>query len=349
MNLVRIDGSYGEGGGSIFRYALALSAVSLKPVEVYNIRAKRSKPGLRPQHLSAARLLAEITSATVEGLEVGSTRVRFIPRERRGGRYRLNVGTAGSVSLVIQALLPAALFADSTVQVELIGGTDVPMAPPIDYMRYVFARNLSLMGANVEIDLERRGHYPRGGGKVRLTVHPLNSLAPLNVTGRGEVRKIEGIAHAVKLPRHVAERIRSAALERLRESGLNASIELDWSPNSHLGPGAGIALWAECKAGVSLGGDSLGKRGKPSEVVGREAAERLLKELRVGAAFDRHTGDMIIPYLALASGESKITVTEYTSHAKSNVWLVRTLLGVELTVQRSGNGWMIRGKGVGLS
>lgn len=349
MNLVRIDGGYGEGGGSIFRYALALSAVSLKPVEVYNIRAKRSNPGLRPQHLSAARILADLTSATVEGLRVGSTRVRFVPRERRGGRYRLDIGTAGSVSLVIQALLPAALFADSTVQVELMGGTDVPMAPPIDYMKHVFARNLSLMGANIEIEVERRGYYPRGGGKVKLTVHPANPLPPLKVIERGDVKRIGGVAHAVKLPRHVAERIRAAAIGRLREAGLDADVELDWSPDSRSGPGAGITLWAECEVGVVLGGDSLGKRGKPSEVVGREAAERLVRELRVGAAFDRHTGDMIVPYLALASGESEITVTEYTSHAETNVWLAKTMLGAEFDVQRAGSGWVIRAKGVGLS
>ncbi len=349
MELVRIDGSYGEGGGSIFRYALALASVSLTPVEVYNIRAKRSRPGLRPQHLSAARLLVQMTDANVEGLRVGSTRVRFVPRERRGGRYSLDVGTAGSVSLIIQAILPVALFADSPVEVRLTGGTDVPMAPPIDYMRFVFARNLSLLGAQVEIELLRRGHYPRGGGQVKLRVSPARALDPLELTDRGGVEGIFGVAHAVKLPKHVAERIADSARRRLLEAGENADIRIDWSPNEHLGPGAGITIWANCSSGSTLGGDSLGKRGKASEVVGREAAESLLRELRPGAAFDRHTGDMIIPYLALARGRSAVTLTEFTSHAESNVWLVERMLGVEFDVTRDGPRWLLRVEGKGVS
>ncbi len=349
MELVRIDGSYGEGGGSIFRYALALASVSLTPVEVYNIRAKRGKPGLRPQHLSAAKLLVQMTDAEAEGLRVGSTRVRFIPRERRGGRYRFDVGTAGSVSLIIQAVLPVALFADSPVEVKLTGGTDVPMAPPIDYMRFVFTRNLGLMGAQAEVELLRRGHYPRGGGRVILRVRPVRGLSSIELTERGEVEGIFGVAHAAKLPRHVAERIAESARERLREAGVDADIRIDWSPDEHLGPGAGITLWADCSSGSTLGGDSLGKRSKPSEVVGREAAEELLSELKPGAAFDRHTGDMIIPYLALARGRSTVTLTEFTSHAESNVWLVERMLGVRFEVAKDGPRWLLRAEGAGVS
>ncbi len=348
MELVRIDGSYGEGGGSIFRYALALASVSLTPVEVYNIRAKRSRPGLRPQHLSAARLLAQMAAAEVEGLSVGSTRVRFVPRERRGGRYRLDVGTAGSVSLIIQAVLPAALFADSPVEVELVGGTDVPMAPPVDYMRFVFLRNLGLVGAQAEIELVRRGHYPRGGGRVILRVRPAGGLRAIDLTDRGDVVRVKGLAHAVNLPRHVAERIAEAARRRLEEAGHDAEVGVDWSPEGHLGPGAGVTVWAECSSGSTIGGDSLGKRGKPSEVVGREAAERLLGELRPGASLDRHTGDMIIPYLALARGRSTVTLTEFTSHARSNVWLAERMLGCRFEMRREGPRWLLRADGAGV-
>ncbi|RLG46242.1 MAG: RNA 3'-phosphate cyclase, partial [Thermoproteota archaeon] len=160
MTPIRIDGSYGEGGGSLFRYALALSAITLRPVEVFNIRAKRKKPGLRPQHMTAARLLAEMTDARVEGLSIGSTRVVFEPRRRPRGRYEADVGTAGSVSLIVQAVLPAAATSDGAVEVRLTGGTDVPMAPPIDYMRHVLLPNLAELGVRAELILERRGHYP---------------------------------------------------------------------------------------------------------------------------------------------------------------------------------------------
>ncbi|MDK2383414.1 MAG: RNA 3'-terminal phosphate cyclase, partial [Candidatus Korarchaeota archaeon] len=172
MELIRIDGSYGEGGGSILRYALSLSAVTLKPVEVYNIRAKRKKPGLRPQHLNAVMALAKLTEAHVEGARVGSTRVLFVPKNKRGGSFEVDISTAGSVTLVIQALLPACLTSDSDVRFLIRGGTDVPMAPPIDYMREVFLPNLTMMGAHAEIRLIRRGHYPKGGGLVELRVWP---------------------------------------------------------------------------------------------------------------------------------------------------------------------------------
>ncbi|RLG53370.1 MAG: RNA 3'-phosphate cyclase, partial [Thermoproteota archaeon] len=220
MEAIVIDGSYGEGGGSIFRYALALSSVTLKPIEIINIRAKRSNPGLRPQHLTAAKILAEMTEAKFEGLSVGSTKVRFEPKKRKGGKYVFDVGTAGSISLIIQAVLPVALFADRESTIEIRGGTDVRFAPPIDYMRNVFVKNLALIGIKeVEINVRRRGHYPRGGGLVTLKTAPIDKISTLNIELRGPVRRISGIAHAVKLPKHVVERIVSSAKEALYQHG----------------------------------------------------------------------------------------------------------------------------------
>ncbi|MEM4696403.1 MAG: RNA 3'-terminal phosphate cyclase, partial [Desulfurococcaceae archaeon] len=162
MSTVVIDGSFGEGGGQILRYALSFSALTLKPVRIFNIRAKRDNPGLRPQHLTAVKALAEITKARVIGDRVGSMELYFEPKTRIGGSYRFDIGTAGSVSLVIQAILPTLLFANRSSRVELTGGTDVAWSPPIDYMRFVFLHNLKLMGIEASIELYRRGHYPRG-------------------------------------------------------------------------------------------------------------------------------------------------------------------------------------------
>ncbi len=330
MDLIRVDGSYGEGGGSILRYALSLSAVTLKPVEVYNIRAKRKKPGLRPQHLNAVMALAKLTDATVEGARVGSTKVLFIPKTRRSGGFEVNIGTAGSVTLVIQALLPASLVAEGEVTFLISGGTDVPMAPPVDYMREVFLRNISIMGARAEIRVTRRGHYPKGGGLVELRVKP-SELSGIDAVRGTEIAHVMGRAHAVKLPRHVVRRMASAASELLMERGIRASIEEEWSRNEHLGPGAGIVLWTEGEP--VIGADDLGERGKPSERVGRNAAVKLLSELDTGMAFDRHSGDMIIPYLAMASGRSKIGISELTLHAESNIWLVEKFLPVRFRVE----------------
>ncbi len=330
MEPVRIDGSYGEGGGSILRYALSLSAVTLKPVEVYNIRAKRKKPGLRPQHLNAVMALAKLTDAHVEGARVGSTRVIFVPRNKRGGTFEVDIGTAGSVTLVIQALLPACLTSESDVRFLIRGGTDVPMAPPIDYMREVFLPNISLMGARAEIRLIRRGHYPKGGGLVDLRVRP-SDLRGLDKVERDAISVVRGRAHAVKLPRHVTRRMVRAASEVLEGRGLRVTMEEDWSEDGHLGPGAGIVLWTESKP--VIGADELGERGKPSEVVGKKAATKLLDELDTNMAFDNHSGDMIIPYLAIASGRSRIGISKLTLHAESNIWLVEKFLPVKFRVE----------------
>ncbi|MEM0017050.1 MAG: RNA 3'-terminal phosphate cyclase [Candidatus Korarchaeum sp.] len=329
MEFVKIDGSYGEGGGSLLRYAIALSSVTMRPVEVFNIRVKRSNPGLRPQHLNAVRALAKITDAVVEGDEVGSSRVRFIPRRKISGSFEIDVGTAGSVSLIVQAALPVCLTSEGETVLRIRGGTDVPMAPPIDYMTDVFLPNLSLLGARAELRVLRRGHYPRGGGFIELRVKP-STLYSVQKIGRDYFNRIFGRCHAVKLPKSVVERISNSATEVLREEGFEVEIEDDWSENAHLGPGAGIVLWTD--SSPRIGADELGEKGKPSEVIGRNAALKLISEVKTGMAFDNHTGDMIIPYLAIARGLSRIGLSKLTRHAESNIWLVERFLPVKFRI-----------------
>ncbi len=344
--MIRIDGSVGEGGGSILRYALALACVIREPVEVYNVRARRSRPGLRPQHLAVVRLLKEMADADVEGAEVGSTRVVFRPRRRPGGRFSVDIGTAGSISLLFQAALAASVGSEEDVRVEAVGGTDVPRAPPIDYMKEVFLKNLRIMGVEARIEVVRRGHYPRGGGRAVLEVRGGGRVRPIRLVERGDVREIRGRAHATSLPGHVAERMARSAEERIAKEGWRAWVEREVGEG--LGPGAGITLWAKTSVST-LGGDSLGRRGKPSEVVGLEAAEALIGALRSGAPMDPHSGDMVIPYLALAPGESEIRISRLTLHAISNVKLCESLLGVsaEFEGEEGGPGRVVvRGIGI---
>lgn len=257
MKPLEIDGSMGEGGGQVLRYSLALSALTLRPVRVYNIRAKRDNPGLRPQHLTALKALGELTKAHIEGARIGSTEVYFEPQKRAGGELTLDAGTAGSISLMIQAILPVLLFSERDSTIRLIGGTDVEWSPPIDYMRFVFAHNLALMGAKVEIKLERRGHYPRGGGVVLLRVERLREgLEPIHVVESGGLEEIRGVSHAVRLPRHVAERQALAAKRVIAEKlGITPEIELEYydpAADRHLGPGSGIVLYASTKRGTRI-------------------------------------------------------------------------------------------------
>lgn len=332
MQPVVIDGSYGEGGGQILRTSLALSSLLLRPVEIYNIRAKRKNPGLQHQHLTAVKAVATITDAEVIGGELGSTRLVFTPRNLKCGDFSFDVGTAGSVSLVVQTILPVLTFAGCRSKVTIRGGTDVPMAPPVDYLSNVFLRLLKYMGVDASIKLVRRGHYPKGGGLIELVVEPAGRLKPVVWRERGAVVKISGVSHAVNLPRHVAERQARAAEEALKSLGVPVEITVEHRQDG-LGPGSGVVLWAETDKGLVLGADALGERGKPAEAVGKEAAEKLLKEISSNAALDAHMGDMIMLYAALADGASEVTTSELTLHAKTNAYIIERFLPVKFTLR----------------
>ena len=334
--LIEIDGSYGEGGGQILRTAIALSAVTGKPVKVYNIRAKRPKPGLQAQHLTGVKAVAMITKADVKGLQIGSMEVVFHPKVIQPGKYTFDVGTAGSISLVLQSLLPALAFAPAPVELEITGGTDVSWSPPIDYMRNVFIPMVGKMGYRIDMKTLRRGHYPKGGGKVVVRAEPVERLKPVELIEQGSVIKISGISHCVRLPKHVASRQAMAAKQVLQAKGFK-DVELleEYYPpekDPHLGPGSGIVLWAHTSANTIIGADALGSPGKPAEKVGEEAATKLIEEISSGAAVDSHMGDMLIPYIALASGFSKIKVSKLTLHAQTAIAVVEKFLDVSFKV-----------------
>jgi len=334
--LIEIPGDLLEGGGQIVRTTLALSALTGKSVYINKIREKRPNPGLQAQHFVAAKALAAICSAETSDLAVGSRQVRFIPHERTGGRFRFDVGTAGSIPLILQALMPAAAYAPMPLDFELTGGTDVRWSPSIDYLRLIQLPLLHEMGYRAAIQVNRRGHYPKGGGRVNCSISPSRLLKAARWLQRGELIGIEGISHCVRLPSHVAERQANAAKAKLIDGGFGAaSITTETSPpdqDSHIAPGSGITLAAKFKGGAILGADSLGERGKPAESVGEEAATKLLVELKSGAPLDRHMGDMIIPYMAVAQGRSEAQVSEITNHVLTNVKVAEIVTGVKFQI-----------------
>ncbi len=334
--MIEIDGSMGEGGGAVLRTALALGAVSGRAVHILNIRANRDKPGLQPQHLRGVEALAKITKGRVDGATLNSTEVTFEPGMTEGGRYRVDIGTAGSTTLILQILMPAATFSNGPVEIEILGGTDNPLAPPIDFIRNVTVPTLRRMGFRGEVECSRRGHYPRGGGIVRARIEPIEKLQAITLTNPGKVMKISGLAHAVRLPAQIATRIaHSASLALVKYGQARVDVKCEsYQPaqDLHLGPGAGITLWADTEHGAVIGASSLGKPGKPSEQVGQEAAEGLIAQLRTGMAVDAHMTDQLILYMALADGRSEIKSTFLTSHTFTNVELVEKILGVKFQI-----------------
>jgi RNA 3'-terminal phosphate cyclase (ATP) len=339
METIIIDGSYGEGGGQIVRTSIALSALSGKTVKIVNIRAKRRNPGLQHQHLSAVRAIAEIATAEVNGAKLGSTELTFSPGKLRSGTFKLDVGTAGSVTLIAQALLPILPFLPGPTTIEMRGGTDVPWSPTSDYFAHVVKNIAEKIGLRFSFEVLRRGYYPRGGGVVRLSIEdPPGSIEPFKLLERGEIKKVEIWSVAHNLPRHVAERQANAAsnaiVKRMRGIDIIERIEDDSSGEKPLDPGSSVAVIAHAEHSI-LGADSLGERGKRAEVVGTEAAEKLLEDISTGKALDRHMSDMMIPLAAIAGRGSELGGSMLTEHAITNAKVVESILGVRMLIDGS--------------
>lgn len=351
--MIEIDGSFGEGGGQVLRTAVALSALLGKEVHVRNIRAKRPTPGLRAQHLTAIKAVAVLSDAQMRGLDLGSTDLFFTPRRKMSGSFKFDVGTAGSISLVLQALMPAAAFSSGGAEFEITGGTDVRWSPTIDYVRFVVLPILSRLDYVAELKLLRRGHYPKGGGKVSMKIQPCKGLRPLLLTERSEIKQVRGISHSVKLPSHVAERQATAAQDVLKRMGhLDVFVELEIYPpetDPHIAPGSGIVLYTGEESGTILGADSIGERGKPAEEVGRDAAKQLLEEIKSGAPVDRHMSDILIPYLAVAQGKSEFRTSQVTMHTVTNAKIAELVSGAEIRIDGElGNPGTVTVNGIGL-
>jgi len=347
-NMIEIDGSYGEGGGQLLRYSVALAALLNRSLRVYSIRAKRSNPGLRPQHMTAVKTIASLVNAEVRGLEVGSKEIIFIPRSKPGGgKYNIDIGTAGSISLFLQATLPVLISSKSLIELTVKGGTSVRWSPPIPYIMYVLCPLLSKFGAKVNIKLLRRGFYPEGNGIVRVYAHPSYPLKPVSLGPFDKIKYIKGISYVGNLPRHIAERQARSAESVIKKHGYGdylEGIEIDDKTPS-FGKGSGIVLWAETDQGI-LGGDSIGERGKRAEVVGKEAGERLVKELRAKAAVDSHALDNIIIYMSLARGNSRIFSSELTTHALTAIDLCSKITGARFNIEKDKGVW-VESEGIG--
>jgi RNA 3'-phosphate cyclase len=331
--LIQIDGSYGEGGGQILRTALAFSGILKKPLRVHHIRAGRKNPGLQPQHLTAVEALAKVTEAQTEGIRIGSDTITFIPGNIIPGYYRFDVRTAGSVTLLLQALMLPLCSAPGNTRLTLIGGTHVPWSPPFHYLQEVLLPILRSMGIFVEATLERWGWYPKGGGMLHLEIKPVKELKPISFANKGKLKKIRGISATSHLPRHVGERQKDEALRRIgKELKKDAEIEVlyDVPANS---PGSFFFLVAESESAIA-GFSSLGKRGKKAEDVAKEAVDSLKDYVESDGCIDPHLADQLVPFLSLVKGNSFFTTTRTTEHLLTNLWVVKHFLDIKIS--RSG-------------
>ncbi|KAI3613551.1 rna terminal phosphate cyclase domain 1 [Moniliophthora roreri] len=334
LSSIVIDGSILEGGGQILRNTVALSGLLSRPVTIQKIRNGRKEPGLKHQHRTGLELAAEITGAELTGAMNGSTEVHFEPdpkfiRAGQSGHHEADSVTAGSTMLLLQIALPLLLFRReaSTSSLTLKGGTNATQAPQVDYTQHVFLPFLRKhFGISVEMEVKRRGYYPKGGGdvfvKLATTSGPLTGVSLLE---RGKIRSINGVAHFAGLPNQIGVDMVKGAIERLTEAGYTNSEEVPLNIQSSreqnrntVGAGSGIILWANLEGGGMLGGSAVGRKGIDAVEVGKEAATELLKAIDAGGCVDEWLQDQIVIFLALAEGESEIRcgTGELTLHTK---------------------------------
>ncbi len=331
-----IDGSYGEGGGQLLRTAVALAAITGQAVHLYNIRAKRSNPGLAAQHLTAVKAVAALCGAEVAGLETKSREIFFRPNSLRGGQFDFAVGTAGSITLVLQAALPVAVACGARLRMNISGGTDVRAAPPLDYFRHVLLPLLSSIGVRAKIDVLRRGYFPRGGGEVAVAVDPCLPLRPLLLDAAGDLQEIRGVAHIANLPAHIVQRMAHTALAELAAFPAVAIDQAVLGSGAAIGAGGAIVLAAQMQH-TRLGAATTAQRGVPAEQLGSEAGRLLREEILSGATLDIHAADQVLIYLALAGGSSRFLARNLSSHAATTIWLLEQFLPVRFDVSPAGH------------
>ncbi|MGC8812458.1 MAG: RNA 3'-terminal phosphate cyclase [Candidatus Aenigmatarchaeota archaeon] len=332
--MILIDGSTGEAGGQILRTSIALSSLLLKPVKVFNIRKGRAKPGLMAQHLTGVKIAGEFCKAEIKGLKIGSTELEFVPKSFEIEDKKIDIGTAGQISLLLQTLTPLLIFGKKEVSLEISGGTAGLGAPTVHYMKNILFPVLSKLGVKTpELEVEKEGFYPKGGGKVKVRFYPVEKLESVKLVERGKVKSVKGISVAGSLPKHVAERQANSAVKILKDYGYG-DVQILAQTVSTFSPGTSITLWAECENSV-IGSDNIGKKGIKAEKIGEECAKELLASLESKAALDKYLADQILVFLALAGSESCVSVEKVTQHCVTNIKIIEQMLNVKFNVEES--------------
>ena len=356
--MIELDGSYLEGGGSLVRVALALSTLTGKEFKVTNIRSGRPNPGLKAQHLNAIKALKEICNAKTNNVELGSTLLHYIPNKIKSGTYEIDIGTAGSISLLLQALILPCMFAPSKVTLKIKGGTCGKWQASVDYLQNVLLPQTRRFVEKIELKVLKRGYFPKGGGEVSLEISPKLKLkdfsnlssfleelslktANIKLADQGKLEQIRGTVNVSSEleEKQVGDRIKNAATGKLKKYAIPINIRVDYA--NTLSIGGELVLWAKFSTEgeidydnpVILGADALVEKGKSSEQIGQEAAEKLIKEISSGTTVDEHLADQLISFMALLPG-SNITARKISDHLQTNIYVAEKFLEIGFKVER---------------
>lgn len=332
--MLTIDGARYSGSGTIVRQAVAFSALTGRPIHVVHARAKRDKPGLRPQHVRVVEAVAQLVHGHTEGLAQGSQDFSFRPGPLTiGPQYTWEIGSAGSTTMLALGVLPVLAFAAFPVTIELRGGLFQDFAPSFFHLQHVLLPLLRRMGLHAEVEMRRPGYVPRGGGILNLVVHPLT--APFRSLISETVRPVTsvwGIALSSHLEeRNVSRRMADTAQEVLAKAGHHAEINVRHDTEA-LQRGAALALFADRGESVRLGADRAGALRRSAESIGKHVAHQLLEELETSATLDRFAADQIIPFAALAEGESRVVMASVTDHVQTCAWLAEVFFDARVRI-----------------
>ncbi len=343
--MIEIDGSLYSGSGTLLRHAVALATLLGKPLHMTRIRAKREKPGLRPQHLQVVRACSRLSDGKAEGAGVGSQEIFYKPgKQLRYGDLEFHIGTAGSTTMLAFTLIPLAMFAGSPSRLFLTGGLFQDFAPSAFHLQNVLVPLLRKMGTDVQVEMHRPGYVPKGQGKLGLEISPLKEpLKPLRMMEQGATRSVQGISLASHLENEqVGKRMADQCALLLAPKGYRPQIKTI-DDQTAIQKGAALALWAETETGCIIGADQAGAPGRRSEAIARFVVSSLLEDLATQATTDRHLADQLILFAALAKGTTQYLIPRMSEHIRSNLWLVDEILGVKSDL--NGNLLTIRGIG----
>lgn len=335
MEILKIDGSHGESGGQILRSAVTLSSITGIPIQVENIRKNRKVPGLRAQHLTAVKLLAKICNAKVEGLHIGSSIIKFYPNQMQDMSLQENVGTAGSISLILQVLIPAVALAKKKLELSIVGGTDVLWSPTGDYTRYVLREAFSRMGIDFTMEIKKRGYYPKGGGIVDVLVHPSKKLNPIFLTKQNtkdvkilcSYSGVSGIAPFVDNVNNT-----------LKKNGFSVESKIDEQDTQN--QGASLVVFSQDSTSI-IGADEL-LDFKNNDIFGKKCQNNFLGS---NLGVDNNLSDMLVTPLSLINETSVFTVREISEHLQTNLYITSKITGCKYGVGKIDNGYEVRIQG----
>jgi RNA 3'-terminal phosphate cyclase (ATP) len=338
--LLIIDGSTGEGGGQILRSALTISTIIKKPIKIINIRTKRNNPGLRHQHVTTIKLLSKLFNIRIENALLGAEWIN-IPFDKNINEndieinddiYNIDIGTAGSIPLLLQTIIPSIAISQKNMVIQLTGGTDVKFSPTIDYIKYVMKEAFDKIGIHFDVDIIKRGFYPRGKGIVNMKIHKVKNLKSIDFCNFREINP-HIISIAGMLPKHVNDRQISSALSNLEKNGIKCEKYKSSLENS-ASPGSSVLVYSISESGIHLGADSIGEKNLKAETIGFNVSKKFIEEFKFRACVDKYLADMLVLPLSFIKEKSRYKISTISKHLLTNLEIIKKINDMEYKIEK---------------